>query len=127
MKTSTRTIPKAEFVADLQAKGNMMIHDGHTSINAIVDWNFWGQLVPERAGGWHGIKLFELEYENLLEYGQWSDRTRDSIAEKTRFRGQDVAKLELLVGKGIESFSLPVGKYSPCFNLMMKSLTMEIS
>ena len=61
--------------------------------------------MSELLGG-TGIELFELEDENLVEYGQWSDRIRDAVVEKARARGWEEGKIALLVGEGNRELQL---------------------
>lgn len=55
--------------------------------------------MSELLGG-SGVELFELEDENLVEYGQWSDRIRELVVGKATARGWDEKKIALLVGEG---------------------------
>ena len=75
-----------------------MIQDGH--VRAIIDWEFAGSYPLSELLGGTGVELFELEDENLVEYGEWSDRIRELITEKAKARGWDESKIALLVGEG---------------------------
>lgn len=77
---------------------NIMVHQGH--VRAVIDWEFAGSYPLSELLGGVGVELFELEDENLLEYGQWSDRIRDAAVEKARNRDWDEDKVALLVGQG---------------------------
>lgn len=93
-----------------------MVHNGH--ISAIIDWEFAGSYPLSELLGGTGVELFELEDENLLEYGQWSDRIRDMVVEKARGRGWGEEKIALLVGEGNRELQLarremvPMGEFS---------------
>lgn len=123
-------IPKDKFLTGLQAKRdklaanpapflpqepfalvhgdfcgrNMIIHNG--KINAIIDWEFAGSYPLSELLGGTGIEMFELDDDNLLEHGQWSDKIRDLIVDKARARAWNDEKLELLVGEGNRELQL---------------------
>ena len=77
---------------------NIMVHNGH--ISAIINWEFAGSYPLSELLGGLGVELFDLEDDNLLEFGQWSMRIKDAVAEKVRSRGWDEDKVALLVGEG---------------------------
>lgn len=54
---------------------NIMVHNGH--ISAVIDWEFAGSYPLSELLSGMGVELFELEDDNLLEHGQWSDRIKD--------------------------------------------------
>ena len=73
---------------------------GNGQIQAIIDWEFAGSYpLSEQLGG-VGVELFELEDDNLLEYGRWSDSIRDRVVERARNRGWVEDQVALLVGPG---------------------------
>ena len=83
---------------------NIMIHEGH--VRAIIDWEFAGSYPLSELLGGSGVELFELEDENLTEYGEWSNRLRDMLVEKARSRDWDEGKIDLLVGDGNRELQL---------------------
>ena len=50
---------------------NMMVHTGH--ISAVIDWEFAGSYPLSELLGGIGVELVELQDDNLLEHGQWSN------------------------------------------------------
>ena len=81
-----------------------MVHNGH--ISAVIDWEFAGSYPLSELLGGVGVELFELEDDNLLEYGQWSDRIRDAIVEKVRGGGWDEDQVALMGGPGNRELQL---------------------
>ena len=88
-----------------------MVHNGH--IRAVIDWEFAGSYPLSEVLGGTGIGFFELEDENLREYGEWSDRLRHLIVNKARARGWEEEKTALLVGPGNEELQLARREMGP--------------
>lgn len=77
---------------------NIMVCEGH--VRAIIDWEFAGSFPLGELLGGSGVELFELEDDNLREFGQWNDRMKDLAVEKAKARNWEEDKLALLVGEG---------------------------
>lgn len=92
----------------------MMVHEGH--ISGIIDWEFAGSYPLSELLGGMGVELFELEDENLVEYGRWSDRIVEAVVEKARRRGWEEDQLAVLVGKGNRELQLARREMVPMDN-----------